>query len=64
MVAGRTGAIQTGDDFLGVDLGIVNLATDSDGDNYSGADVERKRRAMPAVCSPALWVNAKRPTYG
>src|SRR5215471_8347391 len=26
------------DDFLGLDLGIVNLATDSDGDVYSGAD--------------------------
>ncbi len=33
-----------GDDFLGVDLGIVNLATDSDGASYSGAPVERKRR--------------------
>ncbi len=34
----------SGDDFLGVDLGIVNLATDSDGANYSGALVEQKRR--------------------
>lgn len=33
-----------GDDFLGVDLGIVNLATDSDGESYSGAAVERNRR--------------------
>jgi putative transposase len=33
-----------GDDFLGVDLGIVNLATDSDGEGYSGAGVERNRR--------------------
>jgi IS605 OrfB family transposase len=32
------------DDFLGVDLGIVNLATDSDGTTYSGEAVERKRR--------------------
>src|SRR5919201_1396420 len=32
------------DDFLGVDLGIVNLATDSDGEPYSGAEVELKRR--------------------
>jgi IS605 OrfB family transposase len=32
------------DDFLGVDLGIVNLATDSDGEPYSGKDVELKRR--------------------
>src|SRR5579885_1137006 len=32
------------DGFLGVDLGIVNLATDSDGTAYSGKDVERNRR--------------------
>lgn len=31
-------------DVLGVDLGIVNLATDSDGETYSGEAVERKRR--------------------
>jgi putative transposase len=30
--------------FLGVDLGIVNLATDSDGETYSGADVDRTRQ--------------------
>jgi IS605 OrfB family transposase len=29
--------------FLGVDLGIVNLAADSDGETYSGADVTRVR---------------------
>jgi putative transposase len=29
--------------FLGVDLGIVNLAADSDGETYSGADVRRVR---------------------
>jgi IS605 OrfB family transposase len=31
-------------DFLGVDLGIVNLATDSDGNTYTGQGVERVRR--------------------
>ena len=31
-------------DFLGVDLGIVNIATDSDGGTHSGSDVERTRR--------------------
>jgi IS605 OrfB family transposase len=31
-------------DFLGVDLGIANLATDSEGTRYSGEDVERLRR--------------------
>jgi putative transposase len=29
---------------LGVDLGIVNLAADSDGKNFSGAEVQRNRR--------------------
>jgi IS605 OrfB family transposase len=31
-------------DFLGVDLGIVNIATDSGGEAFSGADVQRNRR--------------------
>jgi putative transposase len=31
-------------DFLGVDLGIANLATDSDGNQYSGKPVEQTRR--------------------
>jgi hypothetical protein len=35
---------QTVDGVLGVDLGIVNLATDSDGEQYSGQRVDRKRR--------------------
>jgi putative transposase len=35
---------QTVDNVLGVDLGISNLATDSDGERYSGRHVERKRR--------------------
>jgi IS605 OrfB family transposase len=29
--------------FLGVDIGIINLAADSDGDSYSGATVQRVR---------------------
>ena len=29
------------DDFIGVDLGIANIATDSDGDRHSGEGVER-----------------------
>src|SRR5215831_252929 len=32
------------EDTLGVDLGIVNLATDSDGDTFSGAAIERTRQ--------------------
>lgn len=32
------------EDWLGVDLGIVNIAVDSDGATYSGRDVERRRR--------------------
>jgi putative transposase len=31
-------------DFIGVDLGIANIATDSDGDRHSGKDVERIRK--------------------
>jgi putative transposase len=31
-------------DFLGVDLGIANIATDSDGNEHSGAEVEKVRR--------------------
>jgi IS605 OrfB family transposase len=31
-------------DFIGVDLGIANIATDSDGDQHSGKEVERIRR--------------------
>jgi putative transposase len=37
-------AQQTVDSVLGVDVGIVNLATDSDGNQYSGQGVDRKRR--------------------
>lgn len=33
-------------DVLGVDFGIINIATDSDGQNFSGADVERVRRKL------------------
>jgi putative transposase len=36
--------------FLGVDLGIVNIATDSDGDTYSGEAVERTRRRHQENC--------------
>src|SRR6266851_2542372 len=34
------------DDFLGVDLGIVNIATDSDATVYAGAGVEQQRRTF------------------
>ena len=33
-------------DYLGIDLGIVNLAVDSDGTTYSGEPVERQRRTF------------------
>lgn len=33
-------------DFLGVDMGIVNIATDSDGTHHSGAEVEKVRRTF------------------
>jgi putative transposase len=32
------------EDYLGLDLGIVNLAADSDGTTYTGGEVERRRR--------------------
>jgi putative transposase len=32
------------DDYLGIDLGIVNLAVDSDGTTYSGTAVDHRRR--------------------
>jgi len=35
---------QETDEVLGVDLGIVNLATDSDGESYSGSKIEQKRQ--------------------
>ena len=38
------GAPIAAEDFLGVDLGIVNLATDSQGQTYSGDDVETVRK--------------------
>jgi putative transposase len=41
-VTGKDAAAASG--FIGVDLGIVNLATDSDGTVHTGADVERSRR--------------------
>jgi len=34
------------EDWLGVDLGIVNIAADSDGENFSGQAVELRRRVM------------------
>jgi putative transposase len=34
------------EDALGVDLGIVNLATDSDGETFSGAAIEHTRQQM------------------
>ena len=49
--------------YLGVDLGIVNLATDSDGETYSGADVrslrdrrfKHRRRLQLANTRRARW---------
>ncbi|MFG3339813.1 RNA-guided endonuclease InsQ/TnpB family protein [Glycomyces sp. NPDC048151] len=36
-------------DFVGVDMGIVNIATTSDGDNHCGAGLRRYRRRMAKV---------------
>lgn len=40
--------VDAAEDTLGVDLGIVNLATDSDGEHVSGDAVERTRQKMNA----------------
>ena len=42
-------AVLTPNGFLGVDLGIVNLATDSDGNVYSGANVEATRERISSL---------------
>jgi IS605 OrfB family transposase len=39
------------EDWLGVDLGIRNLAVDSDGEQHSGADVEKVRQRMQKLRS-------------
>jgi putative transposase len=36
-------------DFLGIDMGIVNIATTSDGDNHAGAGLRRYRKRMAKV---------------
>ncbi|MFG3342669.1 RNA-guided endonuclease InsQ/TnpB family protein [Glycomyces sp. NPDC048151] len=36
-------------DFIGVDMGIVNIATTSDGDNHCGAGLRRYRKRMAKV---------------
>ena len=49
--------------YLGIDLGIVNLAADSDGDTYIGADIQRvrgrryhhRRRLQVANTRRARW---------
>src|SRR5215813_14453550 len=38
------GTPQPTTDFIGVDLGVENIATDSDGVRFSGASVERVRQ--------------------
>jgi putative transposase len=43
------------DTALGVDLGIVNLCTDSDGETHSGEAVEPQRQKPFAGSSPQSW---------
>ncbi len=45
--------------YLGVDLGIVTIATDSDGVSYSGSDVERMRRWYAGRRAALQRVNTK-----
>jgi IS605 OrfB family transposase len=41
--------IKPATDILGVDFGVINIATDSDGQTFSGAGVERTRRKYSAL---------------
>ncbi len=41
----------TPEDWLGVDLGIVNLATDSDGETHAGEQVEKSRKRYERIRS-------------
>lgn len=43
--------IGTPEDWLGVDLGIVNLATDSDGETHTGEKVEKSRKRYERIRS-------------
>jgi IS605 OrfB family transposase len=47
-------------DFLGVDLGIVNLATDNEGEKFSGEKVERNRKR----CATARKQHQRKGTKG
>lgn len=41
--------LESNGDMLGVDLGMVNLATDSTGETFSGEQVEKTRRRMHSL---------------
>ncbi len=41
----------TPEDWLGVDLGVVNIAADSDGETYSGEQVEKSRKRYDRIRS-------------
>ena len=43
--------LQSASDFLGVDLGIVNLATTSDGQVFSGQQVDANRERYTTLKS-------------
>jgi len=47
------------EDWLGVDLGIVHLATDSDGEVYSGEQVEKSRKRYERIRSKLQSVGTK-----
>jgi putative transposase len=44
-----TPELQETSDILGVDLGIVNLATDSEGESFSGEAIEKARKRMHSL---------------
>jgi IS605 OrfB family transposase len=58
------GTPQSATDFIGVDLGVENIATDSDGDQASGAHVERVRQKNHKQRQALQQAAAKRKSKG
>jgi IS605 OrfB family transposase len=55
---------QPSTDFIGIDLGVENIATDSDGDRFSGANVERIRQKNHKQRQALQQAAAKRKAKG
>jgi transposase len=44
---------------LGIDMGIVNIASDSTGERFSGAEVEAKRERVCSTPATLQWVGTR-----